>query len=147
MPKGLALGATAVFLGFVLAGCTTTEQGAIAGGAIGAGTGAIIGHQTGHGGEGALIGGAIGAVSGGLIGHEIDKSRQEPALPSSSSPPPPQAVSPSGGAQYSGTADYYEGERNAQGKRWVPEHYEYRTYAGPDGSTYQKQVLVPGHYE
>ncbi|MBI4830520.1 MAG: hypothetical protein HY801_02985 [Candidatus Lindowbacteria bacterium] len=67
MPKGLALGATAVFLGFVLAGCTTTEQGAIARGAIGAGTGAIIGHQTGHGGEGALIGGAIGAVSGGRL--------------------------------------------------------------------------------
>ncbi|MBI4830519.1 MAG: cell envelope biogenesis protein OmpA [Candidatus Lindowbacteria bacterium] len=61
-----------LLLSAVMVSCTATQQGAVAGGAIGAGTGAIIGHQSGHTGEGAVIGGAIGAVSGGLIGHGID---------------------------------------------------------------------------
>ncbi|MBI5117806.1 glycine zipper 2TM domain-containing protein [Candidatus Poribacteria bacterium] len=147
MNKKLALAATALLLGVALMGCTTTEKGAIAGGAIGAGTGAIIGHQTGRGGEGALIGGAVGAVSGGLIGHEIDKSREQQQPPASYSATPPPAPPASSTGQYSGGGDYYEGERDTQGRKWVPEHYEYRTYTATDGSTYQKQVLVPGHYE
>ena len=44
-------------------GCDSdAKTGAVAGGAIGAGTGAIIGHQSGKTGQGALIGGAIGAA-------------------------------------------------------------------------------------
>lgn len=125
----------ALFLTALMVGCTATQQGALAGGGIGAGTGAIIGHQSGHGGEGALIGGAVGAVSGGIIGHEIDKSRQ---------PPPPTYQS--GGGDYEG-GDYYEGEYNAEGRRWVPEHEEVRVYTAPDGSRYEKKILVPGHYE
>ncbi len=65
-------------------GCMTPEgdydrtaTGALGGGAIGAGTGAIIGHQSGHGGEGALIGGAIGALTGGLIGRSMDQQQHE----------------------------------------------------------------------
>ena len=54
-----------------------TATGALAGGAIGAGTGAIIGSQSRHAGEGALIGGAIGALTGGLIGHGIDSTARE----------------------------------------------------------------------
>ena len=38
--------------------CTTTQEGMGLGGMLGAGTGAIIGNQTGHAGQGALIGGA-----------------------------------------------------------------------------------------
>jgi outer membrane lipoprotein SlyB len=66
------------------AGCYTpsgrqdnTAGGALAGGAIGAGTGAIIGSQSGHAGEGALIGGAIGALSGAIIGGSIDQAQRE----------------------------------------------------------------------
>ena len=56
-----------------LGGCTATEQGAGIGAAAGSGLGAIIGHQSHHGGEGAAIGAAAGAIAGGLIGHQADK--------------------------------------------------------------------------
>ena len=55
----------------------STASGALAGGAIGAGTGAIIGSATRHAGEGALIGGAIGALSGALIGNSADEAQRE----------------------------------------------------------------------
>lgn len=59
----------------IISGCaapiTTREKGALAGGALGAGTGAIIGNQVGHQGSGALIGGALGALGGGLIGDQM----------------------------------------------------------------------------
>lgn len=68
----------------LLAGCQTPEgetdrtaSGALAGGALGAGTGAIIGSQGGHAGEGALIGGAIGALTGGIIGRSMDQQQRE----------------------------------------------------------------------
>lgn len=51
-----------------------TTTGALAGGALGAGTGAIIGHQSGHGGEGALIGGAAGALVGAGVGNTLDST-------------------------------------------------------------------------
>jgi uncharacterized protein YcfJ len=50
-----------------------TQRGAILGGALGAGTGAIIGHQSGHAGTGALIGGASGALIGGAVGKNKDR--------------------------------------------------------------------------
>lgn len=60
------------------AGCSNmgenTQKGAVVGGLIGAGAGAIIGQQTGrHPVAGAAIGGSVGALSGGLIGSSIDK--------------------------------------------------------------------------
>ena len=55
------------------AGLGGTEQGAIAGGAIGAGLGAIVGNQSGHPGAGLAIGSAVGALSGGLIGNQFDQ--------------------------------------------------------------------------
>ncbi len=71
-------------LALLAVGCETPEgrvdrtaTGALAGGAIGAGTGAIIGSQSRHAGEGALIGGAIGALTGGLIGHGMDSAARE----------------------------------------------------------------------
>jgi len=76
---GLAVAAAAL----VLTSCETPEgtpdrtgTGALAGGALGATTGAIIGNQSGRAGEGALIGGAIGAITGGLIGHSMDQGEQ-----------------------------------------------------------------------
>ena len=66
----------------LLAGCETpdgtpdrTGTGALAGGAIGAFSGAVIGGR--HAGEGALIGGAIGAITGGLIGHSMDQEERD----------------------------------------------------------------------
>ena len=50
----------------------------------GAGTGAIIGHQSGKTGQGALIGGAIGAGTGLLLGNAQDKKKQEAATPAKS---------------------------------------------------------------
>jgi outer membrane lipoprotein SlyB len=70
--------------GVVLTGCYTPEgrpdntaTGALAGTAIGAGTGAIIGGAAAHNaGAGALIGAAVGAISGTLIGHSIDEQQR-----------------------------------------------------------------------
>lgn len=68
----------------IASGCQTyegetdrTATGALAGGALGAGTGAIIGSQSGHAGEGALIGGALGALTGGIIGRSMDQQQRE----------------------------------------------------------------------
>ncbi len=75
---GLSLLTTAV----VFTGCVSpdgspdrTGTGALAGGAIGAASGAIIGGR--NAGAGALIGGAIGAITGGLIGHSMDMDAAE----------------------------------------------------------------------
>lgn len=60
----------------VTAGCATrAQEGALIGGAVGAGAGALIGNQSGHAGEGALIGGAAGAVGGAVIGNQTDQRR------------------------------------------------------------------------
>jgi uncharacterized protein YcfJ len=57
-------------------GCETQAQNdALIGGGIGAGAGAIIGHQSGHAGTGALIGGAVGGGTGYVIGNERDKKQ------------------------------------------------------------------------
>jgi len=59
------------------AGCQSNAgNGALIGGAAGAGIGAIIGNNSHHRtADGALIGGAIGAVSGAIVGNEIDKQQ------------------------------------------------------------------------
>lgn len=57
-------------------GCRTTsygERGSLFGGAVGAGTGAAIGSQSGHPVAGALIGTAVGAITGGAVGDGIDQ--------------------------------------------------------------------------
>ncbi|MFM2294575.1 MAG: hypothetical protein RLZZ350_988 [Verrucomicrobiota bacterium] len=53
-----------------------TGTGALTGGALGAGTGALIGSTRGHAGEGALIGAAVGLLAGGLVGHSMDQEEQ-----------------------------------------------------------------------
>lgn len=50
---------------------STREKGTIGGGAIGAGTGAIIGAAVGAPGAGAAIGGAIGAGTGFVVGNAL----------------------------------------------------------------------------
>lgn len=48
------------------------DQGALFGGLVGAGTGAIIGNQLGSPGAGAAIGGAVGTLTGATVGSELD---------------------------------------------------------------------------
>jgi hypothetical protein len=50
--------------------------GTLAGGALGAGTGAIIGSQGGHAGRGTAIGAGVGALAGNIIGRGIDEARR-----------------------------------------------------------------------
>jgi hypothetical protein len=71
------------------ASMSNTDKGVLAGGGIGAGTGAIIGSATHNAGAGALIGGAVGAVAGGLTGHAIDESerKQDAKLAAATAPP------------------------------------------------------------
>lgn len=70
----------------LLAGCATnpdgtteykrTAIGALAGAAVGAGSGALIAGK-GHRGTGALIGGVVGAAGGGAIGNYMDRQAAE----------------------------------------------------------------------
>ena len=50
---------------------STREKGTLAGGGLGAATGAIIGAATGSPGAGAAIGGLLGAGTGFLAGNEL----------------------------------------------------------------------------
>ena len=52
-------------------GWSKTAKGAVIGGVVGAGTGAIINKR--NRGAGAVIGGVIGAGAGAVIGNEMDK--------------------------------------------------------------------------
>jgi hypothetical protein len=76
----------------LLNGCqsmSNTDKGALAGGGIGAGTGAVIGSATHNTGAGALIGGAVGALAGGLTGAAIDESerKRDAKLAAATAPP------------------------------------------------------------
>ena len=53
-----------------------TNQGAVLGGLLGAGTGAIIGNQSDHAGAGTAIGAGLGAISGALVGHAMEEKEQ-----------------------------------------------------------------------
>ena len=61
-----------LILGLILWGCAGAGPKETGGTVIGAGTGAIIGGQFGHG-AGRLLGVGIGALAGGLIGGEIGR--------------------------------------------------------------------------
>lgn len=72
MAKNVSLRTIAVvcaltFTAVTVAGCNTTQRRAVAGGAIGAGAGAVIaGAAGGSVAAGAVIGGAAGAVAGAV---------------------------------------------------------------------------------
>ena len=60
----------------LLGGCASgglgkREVGALGGGALGAGAGALIGRQSGHTAGGAAIGGALGALTGAVVGDQL----------------------------------------------------------------------------
>jgi osmotically inducible lipoprotein OsmB len=71
MTRKLSVPTLLTALAIGLAGCGYTPgQRALSGGAIGAGTGAIIGAATGgSAATGALIGGGVGAIGGAVTTH------------------------------------------------------------------------------
>ena len=83
MTRGMAVAVAVLAMG--MSGCETmgtaaqsqTTQGAVLGGLLGAGTGAIIGNQSDHAGAGTAIGAGLGALSGGLIGHALEENSQK----------------------------------------------------------------------
>ena len=122
----IAVAVTAIGLALAT-GCNTTpvQDGAVVGGALGAGTGAILGHQVGKQGEGALIGAGIGALTGALVGDQIDKAGQRQAAA-----PPPAPLPPPQGTAYRSTGPTRSG------------HYETRLVRTPSGETYEERVWV-----
>ncbi len=129
----------------LLTGCVdsgpNTQRGAVAGGALGALGGAIIGNNSGHrnAGQGALIGGLLGAIAGGTLGNSADhehgtvyRSREEatttyivqqpPPLP-----PPPQVVVVAPPPPPAPNLVWVEGHYAMTPRReyvWIPPHYE-----------------------
>ena len=65
----------ALFLSLIA--CTGTQKGATVGSVLGAGAGAIIGHQKGKAGEGAAIGAVGGGLLGALAGDHIDNQKDK----------------------------------------------------------------------
>jgi uncharacterized membrane protein YebE (DUF533 family) len=87
--------AAAVLVASALAGCESMgtaaqskqTQGAVLGGLLGAGTGAIIGNQSDHAGAGTAIGAGLGALGGGLLGNameERDRAAERQVMPPAS---------------------------------------------------------------
>ena len=83
MKAAFSGGLMALTFGLFLAGrcqaqaLSTTTEGLLGGGVLGAGAGALVGSAVGHPLGGALIGGGLGAAAGGLIGHglQVDQER------------------------------------------------------------------------
>ena len=83
MTRTIALGLAV--LAVAAAGCESVgtaaqskrNQGAVLGGLLGAGTGAIIGNQSDHAGAGTAIGAGLGALGGALVGNAMEQRDQQ----------------------------------------------------------------------
>ncbi len=161
-------------LSSLFSGCVgtgpNTQNGAVAGGALGAIAGAIIGHNSGGGNTlgGALIGGAAGAIAGGTIGNSVDhqngtvygEPRPEtvsytvvetppPSPPALPPQPPPGATPPAPNALWVPGYWSFDGARYT----WVDAHWEVppplaKSYVAahwePRNGGY---VFVPGYWD
>jgi hypothetical protein len=139
--------------GTLLTGCVgtgpNTQQGAVAGGALGALAGAIIGNNSrGHDAVGgAVLGGVAGAIAGGTLGNAADHQNgtlytSEQAATSdvvvSSPPPPPPAPAEVIVTQPAPDMVWIAGcwVFGPRGYVWMPGHWErpppyHRHYVGP----------------
>ena len=122
MRQGIMSGA--VICAIALVGCegvqtasqSKTVQGAALGSLLGAGTGAIIGNQSGKAGAGTAIGAGLGALGGGLMGAALEaqdkKIQQQQYPPATSTSAPSTATTsrtkfcPVGGEVYPETVKY-----------------------------------------
>jgi hypothetical protein len=84
-----ALALVPLLLSSGCASMSNTDKGVLGGGAIGAGTGALIGSATGHTGLGAAVGGILGGITGGLVGNATDKAERAEARAAAATAPPP----------------------------------------------------------
>lgn len=112
----------------VLTGCASQSghDGAVLGGLLGVGSGAIIGNQSGDAGEGALIGAGLGAIAGGLIGDSTERNRYTTTRREviySQSWPTRTVITTREPIRRAG-------------------HYEIRLVRSPSGETYEERVWV-----
>ena len=165
-------------LGTLLSGCVgtgpNTEQGAVAGGALGALAGGIIGHNSRSGDAvgGAILGAVGGALAGGVIGNNVDQergtihgqpnpddpryrvSRAAPAVHSTYSTPPPTPVDhvppqPAPNAMWIAGYWIYDGRSYTwvRGKWEVPPPLA-RTYVPAHSEMRNGQLVhVPGYWQ
>lgn len=87
------------------------NQGAVLGGLLGAGTGAIIGNQSDHAGAGTAIGAGLGALAGGLVGNAMEnkeQAAQQQTFPSATAPAAAASTKfcPVGGESYDASVKY-----------------------------------------
>lgn len=68
--------ATVLLASLAAGGCSNAGEGALSGGAMGAGAGAIVGSMFADAGKGALIGGAVGALGGAVIGDQNQRNER-----------------------------------------------------------------------
>lgn len=85
------LAATLAAGAVLVAGCTSTEQGAGYGTLGGAAIGGALG-----GWQGAAIGAGAGALTGALVGNAVDQSEENKAKAQPPPPPPPPNAVPYG---------------------------------------------------
>ena len=114
-------------------GCTTTNKSVGLGGAIGAGTGAMLGGiaDPGKDGEfrtrnvivGTFLGGMAGMITGSVLHREMDEQKKEAFLKGRSSSPPPQAGVMPSLSQAKVRTEWVESR--VSGNRFVEGHFEY----------------------
>jgi len=143
--KRTALGCVVV-AALLVAGCETmtpAQKGALGGGIIGTGAGAIIGHQQGHAGTGAAIGGVAGALTGALAADALaqhdqkvaaqarqeERMRHQAQVAPAPAPnvAPPAQVAPQG-RQAPAPAQAQVVEEYKVRRVWVPGHWEGNVY-------------------
>ena len=83
-----------------------TTQGAVLGGLLGAGTGAIVGNQSDHAGAGTAIGAGIGAISGAMVGHALEEQSKKTQQQSTPAATPRTKFCPVGGELYGDDIKY-----------------------------------------
>jgi hypothetical protein len=122
-------------LALPLVGCATQTRSTMLGGAIGAGTGAVLGGIVAPGGKngeyrtrnvivGTAVGGMAGMVTGALIGDKIEKEKQEAFKngQATRAKAPPPGSPPS---LQSAKVDARWVEGRIMGNRYVEGHWEY----------------------
>lgn len=160
------------------AGCVgvgpNTQQGAVAGGVLGAAAGAIIGHNSRDIDTlgGAVIGGTAGAIAGGTLGNSVDNQRgtlygyprtgadypagTAPTAVTRSLPPPPSSTpaetipaSPAPNAVW--IPGYWS--YNGRGYEWIGGRWEIppanaRSYVAAHWEDHgDRYVYVPGYWQ
>jgi len=133
MKKTLSLMVCATFL--LSTGCTTVQRGALAGSALGAGTGAIIGHQSGETGPGALLGAGVGALLGALTSDLVEDHNERYAHIRREEHYHARTPEPA----------YIPRVADAGNIKSVEPHYEYETKQVWKDTSHDERIWVPEH--